>query len=170
MRAASPAVLGRPRISAPSFTAPSQLRNRTNRLRLGWLPYRQPLKSARILVAEPPPVKHGGAFGTRTTTKNGAGEPAPFSIPHPGLDETLGDLLIGLDRRCLLRLRRRELLVPGRRELTPPRHHAARAGGDQAADDDVLLEARQHVDPPGNRRLGEDAGGFLEGRGRDEGI
>ena len=47
-------------------------------------------------------------------------------------------------------------------------HHAAGAGRDQAADDDVLLQAFQRVDLAGDGRLGQDAGGLLEGRRRDE--
>jgi len=57
------------------------------------------------------------------------------------------DLLVGRNRRGRLRLIGRQLLVAGSGELAPPRHDAARAGRDQAADDHVLLEARQHVDP-----------------------
>ena len=41
----------------------------------------------------------------------------------------------------------------------------AGAGGDEAADDDVLLEAAQVVDAAGDGRFGEDARGLLE-RGR----
>ena len=48
--------------------------------------------------------------------------------------------------------------------------HRAGAGRDQAADDDVLLEAFERIDLAVDRRLGEDAGGLLEGRRRDEGA
>ena len=46
----------------------------------------------------------------------------------------------------------------------------AGAGGDEAAEDDVLLEAAEVVDPAFQGRFGEDAGGFLEGGGGDEGL
>ena len=46
----------------------------------------------------------------------------------------------------------------------------ARAGArrDEPADNDVLLEALKRIDLAVDRRLGEDAGGLLEGRRRDE--
>src|SRR3546814_5940603 len=47
-------------------------------------------------------------------------------------------------------------------------HRRAGARRDQAADDDILLEAHQRVDLALHRRLGEYAGRFLEGRRRDE--
>ena len=54
-------------------------------------------------------------------------------------------------------------------ELAVFPQRAAGASRNETADDDVLLEALERIDLAGNRRLGEDAGGFLEGRGRDEG-
>jgi hypothetical protein len=44
----------------------------------------------------------------------------------------------------------------------------AGAGGDQAAQDDILLEAAQVVHAPFQGRFGEDAGGFLEAGGGNE--
>ena len=41
---------------------------------------------------------------------------------------------------------------------------------DQAADDDVFLQAAQAVALAHDRRFGQDAGGFLERYGRDEGV
>ena len=49
-----------------------------------------------------------------------------------------------------------------------PVHHAAGARRDQAADDDVLLEALQRVDPARDGRLGQHARGLLERGRRDE--
>ncbi len=46
----------------------------------------------------------------------------------------------------------------------------ARAGGDQAADDDVFLEAAERVDRAVDAGFGEDAGGLLEARRRDEAV
>src|SRR5580658_10324162 len=47
-------------------------------------------------------------------------------------------------------------------------HDSAGARRDQAADDDVLLEALQGVDAAGNGRLGQYARGLLERGRRDE--
>ena len=46
----------------------------------------------------------------------------------------------------------------------------AGAGGDEAADDDVLLEAAQRVDGAVDAGFGEHAGGLLEARRRDEAV
>src|SRR5690606_31590757 len=46
----------------------------------------------------------------------------------------------------------------------------AGTGRDEPADHDVLLEAAQEVLLAGDRGLGEDAGGLLEGGRRDEGL
>jgi hypothetical protein len=46
-------------------------------------------------------------------------------------------------------------------DLTEAREHAARAGRDQTADDDVFLEAIEGVDLALRCGIGEDAGGFL---------
>ena len=46
----------------------------------------------------------------------------------------------------------------------------AGTSGDEVTQDDVFLEAFQHIDLAQGGSLGEDAGGVLEGSGRDEGI
>ena len=46
----------------------------------------------------------------------------------------------------------------------------AGAGGYEAADDDVFLEAAERVDRAVDAGFGEDAGGLLETRRRDEAI
>ena len=46
----------------------------------------------------------------------------------------------------------------------------AGTGGDEAADDDVFLEAAQVVDAAGDGRFGEDARGLLERRRGDERV
>ena len=46
----------------------------------------------------------------------------------------------------------------------------AGSGGDEAADDDVFLEAAEGIDRSVDRGLGEDAGGLLEASGRDEAV
>ncbi len=46
----------------------------------------------------------------------------------------------------------------------------AGAGRDEAADDDVFLEAAQRVDGAVDASLGENAGGLLEAGGRDEAV
>src|SRR5262245_12769114 len=53
-------------------------------------------------------------------------------------------------------------------DLAQPVHHGAGAGRDQAADDDVLLEAFERVDLAVDRCFGEHARGLLERRRRDE--
>ena len=63
--------------------------------------------------------------------------------------------------------RRREEVVGGR-HLLEAVQHAAGAGRDQPADDDVLLEPLQLVDLAGERQLGQHARGLLERRRRDE--
>src|SRR6185436_595731 len=54
------------------------------------------------------------------------------------------------------------------RLLADAAQHAASAGRDQAADDDVLLEALEGVDLAVDGGLGQHARGLLEGGGRDE--
>src|SRR6266511_455683 len=44
------------------------------------------------------------------------------------------------------------------------------AGWDQVAEDDVLLEADEHVDRSSQGGFGEDLGGLLEAGGADEGL
>ena len=61
-------------------------------------------------------------------------------------------------------------LVAVRGDLADAADRAAGAGRDQPADDDVLLEALERVDLALDRRLGEHAGGLLEGGRRDEGA
>src|SRR5438477_578336 len=68
-----------------------------------------------------------------------------------------GSLLLGRDRR--------ELTIALGGDLAQMRDDAAGPGGDQASDDDVLLQPLQVVDTAGDRRLCEDAGCLLE-RGR----
>src|SRR6185312_4169895 len=46
----------------------------------------------------------------------------------------------------------------------------AGSGGDEAAYDDVLLEAAQRVDRAVDAGFGQDAGGLLEAGGRDEAV
>src|SRR5262249_60201407 len=55
------------------------------------------------------------------------------------------------------------------RDLAQAVHQRTRAGRDQAADDDVLLETVERVDLAVDRRLGEHARRLLERRRRDEG-
>src|SRR5712671_1567912 len=73
-----------------------------------------------------------------------------------------GSLLLGRDRR--------ELTIALGGDLAQMRDDAAGPGGDQASDDDVLLQPLQVVDPAGDRRLCEDAGRLLERGLRDEGV
>src|SRR5437879_3244084 len=53
-------------------------------------------------------------------------------------------------------------------DLAQPVHHGAGPGRDQAADDDVLLEALERVDLAVDCGLGEHARGLLERRRRNE--
>jgi hypothetical protein len=53
-------------------------------------------------------------------------------------------------------------------ELAVFPQRAAGASRDETADDDVLLEALERIDLALDRRFREDAGGFLEGRRREE--
>src|SRR5690348_15430056 len=124
--------------------------------------YRQPpfRKGARILMTRPPPVKPPGRkFHLSTQEERGpaARPPVPAARPLGS-----GDLLVGLERRRPLLGGGGELAVALGGDLPPAGHDAPRPGRDEAADDDVLLQAREHVDPAGDRRLGEDAGGLLE--------
>ncbi len=48
-------------------------------------------------------------------------------------------------------------------------HHAAGTSGDQTTHDHVFLQAFQRIGLAGNRRLGQNAGRFLEGSRRDKG-
>ena len=80
--------------------------------------------------------------------------------------------LFGGADRALLELRRLGSLRLGREpgklavtldgDFAQARDNAASARGYQAADDDVLLEPLQVVDPPRHRRFGQDARGLLE--------
>src|ERR1044071_742057 len=75
----------------------------------------------------------------------------------------LGQLRLPL----LLALLEDERVALGR-DLAQAVHHRTGAGRDQAADDDVLLEAVERVDLAVDRGLGEHARGLLERRRRDE--
>src|SRR5690606_29683523 len=82
-----------------------------------------------------------------------------------------GACLLGLVRRALAR--DVEPLELGREDVllrAPPLLviRVAGAGGDQPADDHVLLEAAEVVTHTADGRLGQHAGRLLERRGRDE--
>src|SRR5215210_2757389 len=71
----------------------------------------------------------------------------------------------GLRFRSLLG---QDQIVAPRRNALNLRVHRACSGWDQAADDNVLLQALKRVDLSIDGCLSEDASGLLEGRGRDE--
>src|SRR5436190_8442502 len=80
-----------------------------------------------------------------------------------------------LERRQKLRLRlgprvraRRDLL--GRLDVDAAVALEARGGGDQLADDDVLLQAEQPVGLAFDRRVRQDLGRLLERGRREEGL
>src|SRR5690242_20509977 len=126
--------------------------------------YRQPPRQgARILVTPPHPVKPCSCPNKAKCVdidaeparrqgdkpmKKGPDGPAPFSFTIA----TSGDLLAGrlLEGRDLLALLRLEHAVALGGDLPPTRHDAAGAGRDEPADDDVLLEAGEHIDPAGD--------------------
>src|SRR5574339_260845 len=64
-------------------------------------------------------------------------------------------LIVGMVFLLLLLLDQASLVEPG-------------SGRDEMPDDDVLLQAPQVIDGAGGGRLDEDAGRFLEARGRNE--
>src|SRR6476620_8034021 len=55
-------------------------------------------------------------------------------------------------------------------DLAQPGKHAASPGRNESPDDDVLLEALQHVGLTEDSSVGEHSGGLLEGGRRDEGA
>src|SRR6185437_16317631 len=86
-------------------------------------------------------TKASRPFSARPTRAEKAKKKGPVSRPlcvSVPIPTGSGDLLIGLERRRLGSLGRRQLLVARGRDLTPARHDAAGARRDKAADDDVL--------------------------------
>ncbi|KIU01557.1 hypothetical protein QU38_01015, partial [Staphylococcus aureus] len=94
-----------------------------------------------------------------------------FRVTHRAGE--LGGMFLGGRVRRHQRVLQRTLLdaeggVAARRSDTQAVHARAGAGGDEAADDHILLQADQRVLLALDRSLGEDAGGLLERRRRDE--
>src|SRR5690606_34513701 len=86
----------------------------------------------------------------------------------PGADRTFDQLLLAGAGRCgsglrllLLALGQNELVAVGG-DVPQPAHRGARAGRDQTADDDVLLEAVEAVDLALHGGFGEHARRLLE--------
>src|SRR5262245_16069938 len=122
----------------------------------------------------------GRAGATRSTAARGNEKGPPEGGPFGANRIAIGALF---RRRQLRRLRRLRgsgfgggfllALLEDERvalagDLAQPVHHGAGARRDQAADDDVLLEAFERVDLAVDRGFGEHARGLLERRRRDE--
>src|SRR5438874_809527 len=89
----------------------------------------------------------------------------PITAATSSTVRTTGSL-VALEEVLQRRLRRRLVLLE--EDLAIGRH--AGTGRDEAADDDVLLEAAQVVDAAGDGGLRQYARGLLERRGGDERI
>src|SRR5262245_28568581 len=130
---------------------------------------------ARDARSKAPPRPH-----RRTPAKSNNEKGSPEGDPLARIGFVIGALF---RRRQLRRLRRlrgsrfgcglllalledERIALAG--DLAQAVHHGAGAGRDQAADDDVLLEAFERVDLAVDRGFGEHARGLLERRRRDE--